>query len=138
MGYRSDVMLAAAFKSKAERDEVMAIYAIDPLVQKHDLLKSWKLHDDDEAGVYVVWYQDEYLKWYESFEDVQGMEHLQTVASDFSEHRGFRYAWHKYRLGEEMADTEFFSDYSDPDGDLQDYLWDHMGITRELRNEFAT
>lgn len=138
MGYRSDVLLAAAFKTKEARDEVMAIYAIDPLVQKHDLLKVWKFHDDDKAGVYVVWYQNEYLKWYDNYEDVQGMEHMHTVASQFAEERDFLYAWHKYRLGEEMPDTEFFADYYDPDGELQDYLLDHMGMTRELRNEFAT
>lgn len=138
MGYRSDVLLAIAFKDKSHRDEVLAIYAMHEFVKEHDLARDWRTHDDVNGNAYVLWYSAEYVKWYESYEDVQGFEHMLSVAQTFAENRQFPFAWHKYRVGEETTDIEVDSSVcGDDDGDLQDYLWDHMGITREIRNEFA-
>lgn len=137
MGYRSDVLLAIAFKDKSHRDEVLAIYAMHKFVKEYDLARDWRTHDDVNGNAYVLWYSAEYVKWYESYEDVQGFEHMLSVAQTFFVHRQFPFAWHKCRIGEEDNDIETVTVNEDEDGDLQDYLWDHMGITREIRNEFA-
>ena len=138
MGYRSEVLLAIAFADKAHRDEALAVYAMHPLVQKHDLLKEWKQHDyeDGETHIYCLWFSDDHVKWYESYEDVQGYEYMSQVAADFSENRDFPYAWIKYRLGENYDDTEVEELDDDKDGALRDYLWDMCSIQRSIRNEF--
>jgi hypothetical protein len=81
MGYRSDILLAIVFKTKEHRDEVWAIYCMDPLVQKHDVASQWTPHDGD---FFSLWFEGNDLKWYESYEDVQAFEHLQTVAAQFA------------------------------------------------------
>lgn len=138
MGYRSDVLLAIVFKDPAHRDEVLAIYALDPRVQKHDLLKDWSKHDHEtaDAGYYSLWYKGDYVKWYDSYEDVQGYEHLQSVAEEFAGNRDFPYSYIKYRLGEEYSDTEVESAGHDLDGELRDYLYDMVGIDRSINNGF--
>lgn len=136
MGYRNEVLLAIAFKDKAHRDEVLAVYAMDQFVQKHDLLKEWATHDDDDAEVYCLWFSADYVKWYDNYEDVQGYEWMSQVAADFAEHRDFPYAWLKYRLGEEEGDTETEELDDDPDGALRQYLWDMCGIECSIRNGF--
>jgi hypothetical protein len=55
MGYRSDVIIAVAFKDKAHRDEVWAVYCMDPRVQKHGLTTAWKTYDKGDYP--VLWYQ---------------------------------------------------------------------------------
>lgn len=136
MGYRSNVLLAIAFKDKTHRDEVLAVYAMHPFVQKHELLKEWKQHDDEEQGIHGLWFSADYVKWYESYEDVQGYEWMSQVAADFAEHRDFPYAWIKYRIGEEYNDIETEELDDDKAGELREYLWDMCGIERSLRNEF--
>lgn len=138
MGYISEVLLAIAFADKAHRDEVLAVYAMDQNVQKHDLLKEWKQHDyeDGEASVYCLWFSADYVKWYDSYEDVQGFERMSQVAADFAEHRDFPYAWLKYRIGENYDDIETDALDDDPEGTLRDYLWDMCGIECRIRNDF--
>ena len=136
MGYRSEVLLAVAFKDKAHRDEVLAVYAMHPFVQKYDLLKKWKHHDNEVEGTYCLWFSADCVKWYETYEDVQGYEWMSQVVADFADQRGFPYAWIKYRLGENYDDTEVEELDDDKDGVLRDYLWDMCGIERSIRNTF--
>lgn len=136
MGYRSDVLLAIAFAHKEDRDEVWAVYCMDPRVQEHNLASEWKNHDDEKAGIYCLWWDVDHVKWYESYSDVQGYEHLKTVAEQFAENRGTQYAWVKYRIGEETSDIEKELMENDGTGDLQEYLWDMCGVSRELTHKF--
>jgi hypothetical protein len=104
MGYRSDVLIAIAFSSVEHRDEVWAVYCIDPRVQKHNLSEVWNRHDD---GPYpVLWYSEEYTKWYDSYDDVSGVEHLMDLMSEFAQEKGLPYAYVFYRVGEETTDIE--------------------------------
>ncbi len=41
MGYRSDVHIAVAFDSKKNMDEVIAAYALNINVEKHNLVNDW-------------------------------------------------------------------------------------------------
>jgi len=134
MGYRSDVLIAVAFKDNAHRDEVLAVYRMNPLVQQHDLSAVWTTHD----GAYpVLWYYEESTKWYDSFEDVQGIEHLLNVVSDFAEERKLHYAAVHYRIGEDINDTETAEHgEADPDGSMLSCLFDMCGLERRLTHNF--
>jgi hypothetical protein len=134
MGYRSDVIIAVAFKDKAHRDEVWAVYCMDPRVQKHNLTGAWKNHDEGDYP--VLWYQGNYVKWYDSYEDVQGIEHLIEVASNFAQERGYHYGSIYYRVGEEMTDMESAERAADPDGGMMSMLYDLCGIERRVYHHF--
>lgn len=130
MGYTSDVVIAVAFADKSQRDEVWSVYCMDPMVQKHKLSSQWKNLDDD--GTCILWYHEEHVKWYDSYEDVQGVEHMLHLADKFHEEREFEYASIKMRIGEAYEDVE--SEYSCGDGseDLMDTIYSHFGLCREL------
>ena len=134
MGYRSDVLIAVAFKDNAHRDEVVAVYRMNPLVQKHDLATAWTTHD----GAYpVLWYYEESTQWYDGYGDVQGIEHLLNVVSDFAEEREMPYAAVHYRVGEDINDTETTEHgEADPDGSMLSFLWDMCGIERRITHNF--
>jgi hypothetical protein len=140
MGYRSDVVIAFAFKHKAQVDEVMAVYRMDPRVQEHDLEKLWTICERE--GDVFVYYAAEHIKWYESYEDVQGLEHMKHVVNMFDEQRGrdegdvavFPYAFRFVRIGEEDNDIE--TDHDENDFDLHAELLDRVTLRRELEHNF--
>jgi hypothetical protein len=140
MGYRSDVVIGFAFKDKAQIDELMAVYRMDPRVQKNDLEAAWKISERDD--VVFLYYADDHVKWYESYEDVQGLEYMRTLVNTFDEERGrgegdlplFPFAFRFIRIGEE--DQDVVTDASDNDMDLMDELWDRMTLTREINTNF--
>lgn len=135
MGYRSDIVLAYVFKHKEQIDEVMAIYRMHPLVQAHDLAKDWEVHDWN--GMWGLTYHAESVKWYDSYEDVQGFEHMFDVVQKFVEERDvFLYAYRKIRIGEDDTDIEYGDDCNDPDGELMYELYDRMRLRRELVTNF--
>ena len=102
MGYRSEVFLGISFESPERMDEVLAVYALDPRVQKNDALGYWNI-DRDGAR---MWYHNDYAKWYPEYEDVQAVHHIEDVAEDFAKNRGFRYRFYFLRLGEDHTDME--------------------------------
>lgn len=135
MGYRSDVAIAYVFQHKEQVDEVLAIYQMHPFVQKHDLAKEWQVHE--WGGRWGLTYTASYVKWYDSYEDVQGFEHMFDVVQQFVEERDvFLYAYRKIRIGEEDQDIEHSSDSNDPDGELTDELYDRMKLRREIETDF--
>lgn len=136
MGYYSDVVIAFAFNSKEQIDEVMAIYRMHKSVQEHDLVKEWEVHDWN--GVWGLTYKTVSAKWYDDYEDVQGFEHMENVVVDFAENRrGFEYAFRKIRVGEEYKDIEEDSHNNGPDSStLQDELWDRIGLRRDIETTF--
>jgi hypothetical protein len=134
MGYRSDVLIAVAFKDKEQRDEVWAVYVMDPRVQKHDLTGVWKNYDEGDYP--VLWYEADYVKWYDYYGDVQGIEHLIEVASNFARERGQPFAAINYRVGEELSDIDTTEREADPSGEMLSFLFDMCGIRRELTHNF--
>ena len=140
MGYRSDVVIGFAFKAKAQIDELMAVYRMDPRVQKNDLESAWKISERDNAV--FLYYAADYVKWYESFDDVQGLEYMRTLVNTFDEERGrgegdlplFPFAFRFIRIGDEDPDVE--TDASDNDMDLMEELWERMTLTREINTNF--
>jgi hypothetical protein len=135
MGYRSDVVIAFAFTSKEQIDEVMAVYRMHKLVQAHDLAKDWEVHDWN--GMWGLTYQVEGTKWYDTYDDVQGYEHMFDVVQKFVEERDvFLYSYRKIRIGEDDTDIEYGDDCNDPDGELMYELYERLSVRRELITDF--
>ena len=128
MGYRSDVVLMAVFMSAEKHDEVMAVYRMDSRVQKHKCEAEWRRVDMDD-GVVVRIYQGNDVKWYEDYEDVQGLQHLCTVAEQFADARKFEYAWGYARTGEDTEDTEYDVQ---GDKDLMEVVYGNLEIRRYI------
>ena len=136
MGYRSDILIAVAFKTKTQFDEVWAVYCMDPMVQKHNLAEQWTRSDEDEHTP-VIFYYEEGIKWYENYDDVKGIERMLTLVEEFYENRKLPFAWLKYRVGEDLKDTEVEEYCSDSDGtDLLGELWKRANIERRIEHSF--
>ena len=128
MGYRSDVYIAVAFAREEELKEVLAVYAIDPLVQKHDLLKAWEQREDN-----ILYFHEDSIKWYDSSEDVQGILHMLSLMEHFYENRDeMQMAYRFVRIGEEMDDIEERCERGTGDGTLIDKLWEGINIHRNV------
>jgi hypothetical protein len=136
MGYMSDVVIAFAFNSKEQIDEVMAIYRMHKLVQEYDLAKEWQVHDWN--GVWGLTYSSADVKWYETYDDVQGFQHMENVVVDFAENRkGFEYAYRTLRIGEDDADIEEnHHGHQEDNSALADELWDRMSLRRDIETTF--
>ena len=134
MGYRSDVVLMAVFANAEQHDEAMAVYRMDANVQKHDLEKAWRRVDLRDGEVVRI-YEGNNVKWYESYEDVQGLEYLSSLLADFHEERQFNYAWGNVRIGEEETDI-VYDTFSSDSNDLIEIVYDGLGIERSIRLGF--
>ena len=136
MGYYSDVCLAFVVETKELRDEIMAVYAMDPRVQKYDCLNHWnKFSGKDYAGAYISMTR---VKWYDAYDDVKAFHHMEAVVEMFDEQRGIKWATAFYRIGENDDDIETSEHQSQADDSLREVLWDCMHVRREIEVEFPT
>lgn len=136
MGYRSDILIAVAFKTKTQRDEIWAVYCMDPRVQERNLAAQWK-HTDDGKFTPIAYYYAEHVKWYDNYEDVQGIERLLALVEEFNEQRQLPYAYIKYRIGEELTDTEVETHSADDhESNLMGALWERASIERRITHDF--
>ena len=139
MGYRSDVTIAVAMTNKENMDELLSVYALNMYVQKHNLLPEWEV--GEYQGVWVAMYTADGVKWYDSYEDVTGLEALTKLAETFWEERGLPYAYRFIRVGEEYEDIEVSCNESSTDetektGDiLADILTDALQVQTTITNE---
>lgn len=131
MGYRSDVYIAVAFANEEDMKEVMAVYAMNENVQKFNLLERWTIKADN-----ILYFEETGTKWYDNYEDVQGVEHMLSVADDFHSEREMPLAYRTIRIGEETNDIERREEHGyDASGvaqPLMEMLWDRMSIIREV------
>lgn len=132
MGYRSDVAIVVAFKTKEEMEEVLAVYRMDPRVQKHKIMEQWKLRPDFQPP--YMTHAESSVKWYESSEDVEAVEHIASICADFAEARGFEYAYRLVRLGEADDDTEVDDREDNPGFDLSGFVQDSLYPVRSIHN----
>ena len=56
MGYRSDVGIIVAFKTRLDMEKVIAIYKMDVDVQRLDLFAEWSIYEGRGVGFFQ--YQD--------------------------------------------------------------------------------
>ena len=127
MGYRSDVYIGVAFENEADLKELIAVYAIDPRVQKLNLLKEWDVMEDNILLCVI-----EGTKWYDGFEDVQGIEHMLNLADKFDAERDMPIAYRFVRLGEDEGDTETREEHNGDEGQLIEKLWAGMQLSRKM------
>ena len=127
MGYYSEVHIAVAFANADDLKEVVAVYTIDPRVQKHNLLQGWEVKEDN-----ILYYHDDYVKWYDSFHDVTGIEHMLHLADKFHEERDMPVAYRFIRIGEDINDCEERCGHGGDDGTLTEKLYDGMSVIRQV------
>jgi hypothetical protein len=126
MGYRSDVRFVVALPSEAERDSIMALYSMHPLVQEHDMATDWTpyevmaqvYHRDAGVPMYLLSYDDTGVKWYDSYEDVQAVMHMEELLDSLE---GRCYAYRFIRIGEDDSDIECKTHCSEDDMGEQMY-----------------
>lgn len=127
MGYRSEVHIGVAFANRSDLKEVMSVYTIDPRVQKHNLREQWELKEDN-----ILYFHEAYTKWYDSYEDVQGIEHMLDLAESFHSERDMPIAFRFLRVGEEPADIEEREEHGGDDGTLIEKLYDGITLVRDV------
>ena len=129
MGYRSQGTMVVAFESLADMKEVLAVYRLDPRVQKYNpfvsgehaevgtecwQFETWDFGDESYSPWYLMRLDFSDWKWYESYEDVQCFMHIADVCKQFAQERlDFSYAYRFVRGGEDGDDTEELSYGSD-------------------------
>jgi hypothetical protein len=128
MGYRSDVYIAVAFANEEDMKEVMAVYAMNPHVQKLNLLERWDIRDGN-----ILYFEEKCTKWYDGYEEVQGIEHMLSLVDDFFySEREIPLAYRAIRIGEDADDIEQREQHGDGDGSLIAMLWDNMCISIQV------
>ena len=121
MGYRSDVAIVFAFADTLIRDAFITQIEDDPALQYF----SKEFESTDEYELPAVRFYATDVKWYESYPDVQAVEHLCTKATDIGG------AWVKVRIGEDDDDTETDNDCSDQLSDRFHY-YDYVRVSRRI------
>ena len=101
MGYRSDVGIIVAFKTRLDMEKVIAIYKMDVDVQRLDLFAEWSIYEGKD--VCFLQYKNTDVKWYDDYEDVVGIRNLPKLAESFGETQGIPYAWKELNVGEDGA-----------------------------------
>lgn len=122
--------IGVAFSSEADLEEVLAVYVLDPNVQKYDLLKEWERKEDN-----ILYYHAGEVKWYTevaAYGDVQGIEHMLALVDTFKAERDMTVAYRFVRVGEELGDIDERNDDADDDGILMEKLWDGIRVTVEV------
>ena len=95
MGYRSDVGIIVAFDNLDNMKEVLAVYLLDPRVKKYELMQHWNIYEYDTSkdasymsdAIYYLQLNECDWKWYDSYDDVQGLKYLCELADKFVEER---------------------------------------------------
>lgn len=127
MGYRSDVKIVVIASSKEAMDDLLAVYAMLPEVQKAGGFEElgWERYELGEGR--VLTYEADDVKWYETYDDVIAIMRLLDDVSIFNQERSEDvYAARFVRIGEQYNDIEV-EDY----GDGYEYdMWDALPVHR--------
>jgi hypothetical protein len=151
MGYRSDVKIIVALPTEKAREEVMALYSMHPLVQKGDIAELWETYErtfdnvhDGKSDVakpvtaYLLVYQDEDVKWYETDEKVKAvMWMFQFLQQSSDESEDFIYAYKFVRVGENTDDIEVERGWSEDSKTMGDALDDFVSEMLDVRVEIC-
>ena len=136
MGYYSDVAIGYAFPDEKTAREVIAVYSMDPQVQKTESRQVWRLSNVDDCTLLFCKFDG--VKWYSDYLDVQAINHMQDVVANFAgEREGFAYAYRFVRIGEGFDDVEIEEHASDNDYyALAQELWDRIDPVRYIEVTF--
>ena len=125
MGYRSDVGIIVAFKTREDMEKVIATYKMDVDVQRLDLFAEWSIYEGKE--VCFLQYKNEHIKWYDDYEDVVGIRNLPKLAESFGEAQDIPYAWKELNVGEDGAIHE--NSGSSRPTELEEFCDDMLMVT---------
>jgi len=114
MGYRSDVGIVVAFKTREDMEKVIATYKMNPDVQRLDLFAEWSIYEGKE--VCFLQYKNTDVKWYDDHDDVVAIRYLTKLVESFGEEQDMTYAWKEVNVGEDGAIHE--GDNHSPRGEL--------------------
>ena len=129
MGYRSDVKIVVIASSKEAMDDLLAVYAMNPAVQKAGGWEElgWERYALGEGR--VLTFEEEDTKWYLIYEEVQAIMELCNLAHTFNQERPEDiYAARYVRVGEEYNDIEV-EDYGD---DYEYDMHDVLSVNRTI------
>ena len=119
MGYRSDVGIVVAFKTREDMEKVIATYKMNPDVQRLDLFAEWSIYHraitSELCEVFFLQYKNTDIKWYDDHDDVIGIRYLTKLASNFGKEQGMFYAWKELNVGEDGA-IHYEEDSKDSEG----------------------
>ena len=129
MGYRSEVGIVVAFENWDDMKEVLAVYKMNPLVQKEEVFDHWTAYerpDGNGDGYCLIEYKAESVKWYDEYDDVQAYRHLFLLVEKFgNEREGFKYAYRELQVGEDGAEQ---SDENHTCNELRSICEDRMHV----------
>lgn len=116
MGYRSQVAVVIEFKTPEQANNYLTT-----TLQKFspDSDDNYFIQQVEVKGSYLVFTED-YVKWYESYDDVTAMTQFYQNSIDAEGFVGYAYS----RIGEDYADYE--EDYRG------DNSWNYLNYTRIL------
>lgn len=127
MGYRSDVKIVVMASSKEAMDDLLAVYAMLPEVQKAGGFEElgWERYELGEGR--VLTYEADDVKWYDSYDDVTAIMRLLEDVNIFNQERSEDvYAARFVRIGEAYNDIE-----EENYGDYHEYeIYDMLPIYR--------
>ena len=129
MGYRSDIKIVVLASSKEAMDDLLAVYAMNPVVQKAGGFEElgWEHYPLGEGR--VLTFEEEDTKWYPTYEEVQAIMELCNLAHTFNQERPEDiYAARYVRVGEEYNDIEV-EDYGD---DYEYDMHDVLSVNRTI------
>lgn len=121
MGYRSDVGIVVWAEEPDTIDELLAVYAMIPTVQKWGGIDElgWERFETKVGAGLRLFVGD--AKWYAGYDDVEATEEILSLVTAFYEERGATVGARIVRAGENYEDVEV-RDYGDPDIYLCDFL----------------
>ena len=105
--YTSHVFFGVAFRNAEAMREVLAVYAMDPLVQKLNIMSKWTLRFDGEVP--LMFYKEEGVNWSPGPGGwSNALMGVRETAGVFRKERGsdFDYAWYLFRFGEHYDDVD--------------------------------
>ncbi len=126
MGYRSDVAYVIKFNDIETRDNFVTLMLAknEPPITQAINECEYGYKDDP-----IITFEQQSVKWYDSFEDVQAHQQLMKDAVEIYGKKGGRYRF--ISVGEDG--TEAF-DEDDDDGDL----WEYITTTHAVNTMFPT
>jgi hypothetical protein len=129
--YTSDVFVGVAFRNAEAMREVLAVYAMDPLVQKLNIMSKWTLRFDGEVP--LMFYKEEGVNWSPGPGGWSGvLMRVRETAGEFRNERGsdFDYGCYLFRFGENYDDVDG-PHYEGP-VDLISYLSEKVTFNRSI------
>ena len=109
MGYRSEVMIAIAFKTKDELDAFIA-----PRLLQEEIASNKECFERSECRDNVLVFHVDEWKWNDYYPDVQAIIELMREAPTYGG------AYRFMRIGEDMSDIEQADSYGEVDANDSD------------------